>query len=47
MRENVGNTIEQRYRQKATQTAKTDDTQLPAYIAVVEFAIDIKKTVEL
>ena len=48
MRETDGNTAELRYRQKAAQTAKSDDMLLPAYISVVEFStpkaiFDIKK----
>ena len=48
MRETDGNTAEKRFQQKAEQTAKSDDTCLPAYVAVVEFStpkaiFDIKK----
>ncbi len=38
MHETKGNTCEQRFRQKAEQTVKSDETRLPAYISVVEFA---------
>ena len=48
MRETDGNTAEKRFQQKAEQTAKSDNTCLPAYVAVVEFCtpkaiFDIKK----
>ena len=48
MRETDGNTAGLRFLQKAAQTAKSDDTRLPAYVAVVEFSapkaiFDIKK----
>ena len=38
MRESEHNTLASRFQQKARQTAKSDDTLLPAYISVVEFS---------
>jgi len=48
MHEADGNTAEKRFRQKAEQTSKSDDTRLPAYVSIVEFStpkaiFDIKK----
>lgn len=38
MRQTDSNTPEMRFRQKVAQTAKSDDTRLPAYISIVEFS---------
>lgn len=38
MSENDSNTIAARYRKKSQQTSKSDATQLPAYVSIVEFA---------
>ena len=48
MRETEGNTLAMRFQQKMSQTDKSDDTRLPAYVSIVEFStpkakFDIKK----
>ena len=39
MRQVEGNTLDMRFRQKANQTNRSDDSALPAFISIVEFSI--------